>query len=149
MSSFSIVLNFLLKSAVIIRTCWFTNTKYKQGVNIWAVTLSILQRTQAGATLLMWVRIPIAALELGTIVEERKRKKTKKKKSVLAKNYVKQSLILIPLGDSTEIGEKGINLSGGQKQRVSLARSVYAKADIYLVSLQWKYSYPLDRFVES
>jgi ATP-binding cassette subfamily C (CFTR/MRP) protein 1 len=37
-------------------------------------------------------------------------------------------------GDSTEIGEKGINLSGGQKQRVSLARAVYAKADIYLVS---------------
>ena len=25
-------------------------------------------------------------------------------------------------GDSTEIGEKGINLSGGQKQRINLAR---------------------------
>ena len=40
----------------------------------------------------------------------------------------------LSLGDSTEIGEKGINLSGGQKQRVSLARAVYGKADIYLVS---------------
>uniref|UniRef100_A0A8C6VQ71 ABC-type glutathione-S-conjugate transporter n=1 Tax=Naja naja TaxID=35670 RepID=A0A8C6VQ71_NAJNA len=34
-------------------------------------------------------------------------------------------LKLLPGGDLTEIGEKGINLSGGQKQRVSLARAVY------------------------
>ena len=34
-------------------------------------------------------------------------------------------LSTIPAGDSTEIGEKGINLSGGQKARVSLARAVY------------------------
>jgi ABC-type bacteriocin/lantibiotic exporter with double-glycine peptidase domain len=26
---------------------------------------------------------------------------------------------MLPAGDRTEIGEKGINLSGGQKQRVS------------------------------
>ncbi|XP_046342169.2 multidrug resistance-associated protein 1-like [Haliotis rufescens] len=41
-------------------------------------------------------------------------------------------LELLPGGDQTEIGEKGINLSGGQKQRVSLARAVYNDADIYL-----------------
>lgn len=29
------------------------------------------------------------------------------------------------------MGERGINLSGGQKQRVSLARAVYADADVY------------------
>lgn len=37
---------------------------------------------------------------------------------------------ILPSGDSTEIGEKGINLSGGQKQRISLARTCYADADI-------------------
>ncbi|XP_062436537.1 ATP-binding cassette sub-family C member 2 [Rhea pennata] len=42
-------------------------------------------------------------------------------------------LELLPAGDQTEIGEKGINLSGGQKQRVSLARAVYSNADIYLL----------------
>lgn len=42
-------------------------------------------------------------------------------------------LAMLPGGDQTEIGEKGINLSGGQKQRVSLARAVYSEADIYLL----------------
>ncbi|XP_028278726.1 ATP-binding cassette sub-family C member 2 isoform X2 [Parambassis ranga] len=42
-------------------------------------------------------------------------------------------LQLLPGGDLTEIGEKGINLSGGQKQRVSLARAAYSQADIYLL----------------
>jgi ABC-type Mn2+/Zn2+ transport system ATPase subunit len=35
--------------------------------------------------------------------------------------------------DMTEIGERGINLSGGQKQRISIARAVYADAEIYLI----------------
>lgn len=39
----------------------------------------------------------------------------------------------LPAGDATEIGEKGINLSGGQKQRISLARCVYANADLYIL----------------
>ncbi|KAG0098062.1 hypothetical protein BGZ93_001260, partial [Podila epicladia] len=34
--------------------------------------------------------------------------------------------------DKTVIGEKGINLSGGQKQRISIARAVYADADVYI-----------------
>ncbi|XP_029940293.1 multidrug resistance-associated protein 1-like [Salarias fasciatus] len=42
-------------------------------------------------------------------------------------------LHILPAGDSTEIGEKGLNLSGGQKQRVSLARAVYRKTDVYLL----------------
>ncbi|ORX93279.1 P-loop containing nucleoside triphosphate hydrolase protein [Basidiobolus meristosporus CBS 931.73] len=35
--------------------------------------------------------------------------------------------------DKTVIGEKGINLSGGQKQRISIARAVYADADVYIL----------------
>uniref|UniRef100_A0A8D2ABT1 ABC-type glutathione-S-conjugate transporter n=1 Tax=Sus scrofa TaxID=9823 RepID=A0A8D2ABT1_PIG len=42
-------------------------------------------------------------------------------------------LEVLPGGDQTEIGEKGINLSGGQRQRVSLARAVYSDADIFLL----------------
>ncbi|XP_067675076.1 ATP-binding cassette sub-family C member 2-like [Haliotis asinina] len=42
-------------------------------------------------------------------------------------------LDMLPAGDLTEIGERGINLSGGQKQRVSLARAVYNDADVYLL----------------
>lgn len=42
-------------------------------------------------------------------------------------------LNILPAGDSTQIGERGINLSGGQKQRVALARAVYQDCDIYLL----------------
>ena len=46
---------------------------------------------------------------------------------------MESDLKILPAGDQTEIGERGINLSGGQKQRVSIARAVYADSDIYLV----------------
>ena len=39
----------------------------------------------------------------------------------------------LPDGDRTEVGERGISLSGGQKARLSLARAVYARADVYLL----------------
>ena len=42
-------------------------------------------------------------------------------------------LDLLPAGDATEIGERGVNLSGGQRQRISLARALYRQADLYLL----------------
>jgi len=44
-----------------------------------------------------------------------------------------RDLSLMPDGDRTEIGERGINLSGGQRQRISLARCVYKLADVVLL----------------
>lgn len=46
---------------------------------------------------------------------------------------LRHDLELLPFGDATEIGEKGITLSGGQKARIALARAVYHRADVTLV----------------
>ena len=46
---------------------------------------------------------------------------------------MKPDIDILPGGDQTEIGEKGINLSGGQKQRISVARTVYSGRDIVIL----------------
>lgn len=51
----------------------------------------------------------------------------------LEKCSLVKDLELLPHGDLTEIGERGVNLSGGQKQRIQLARALYQNADIYLL----------------
>ncbi|KAI9592802.1 P-loop containing nucleoside triphosphate hydrolase protein [Syncephalis fuscata] len=46
---------------------------------------------------------------------------------------LEEDLKLLPHGDATFIGERGITLSGGQKARLSLARAVYSQADLYIL----------------
>ncbi|KAF2099088.1 hypothetical protein NA57DRAFT_38826 [Rhizodiscina lignyota] len=40
---------------------------------------------------------------------------------------------MLPAGDQTEIGERGITVSGGQKQRLNIARAIYFNSDIVLL----------------
>lgn len=40
---------------------------------------------------------------------------------------------MLPQGDATEIGERGITVSGGQKQRLNIARAIYFDADLILM----------------
>ncbi|WAR56973.1 hypothetical protein PtB15_8B17 [Puccinia triticina] len=44
-----------------------------------------------------------------------------------------EDLAILKDGDETQVGDKGVALSGGQKARISLARTVYARADVYLL----------------
>ena len=40
---------------------------------------------------------------------------------------------MLPDGDRTEIGERGITVSGGQKQRINIARAIYSNAEVILM----------------
>ena len=40
---------------------------------------------------------------------------------------------MLPNGDQTEIGERGITVSGGQKQRLNIARAIYFNSDLVLM----------------
>lgn len=52
---------------------------------------------------------------------------------VLDQCCLRDDLALLPGGDATEIGERGINLSGGQRARIAIARTVYRRdAELYL-----------------
>ncbi|SPP73475.1 probable multidrug resistance-associated protein lethal(2)03659 [Drosophila guanche] len=53
-------------------------------------------------------------------------------RSVIHACQLERDLELLPRGDATVVGERGISLSGGQKARIALARAVYRQADIYL-----------------
>ena len=46
---------------------------------------------------------------------------------------LRPDLEMLPHGDATEIGERGITVSGGQKQRMNIARAIYFDADIVLM----------------
>merc|ERR1711994_645103 len=52
---------------------------------------------------------------------------------VVEVSALRRDFQILDNGDLTEVGERGITLSGGQKQRISLARALYARAEIYLL----------------
>ena len=54
-------------------------------------------------------------------------------KKALHYSKLETDLELFAMGDETVIGENGSTLSGGQKARISLARALYAQADIYIL----------------
>ncbi|XP_058590029.1 ATP-binding cassette sub-family C member 10 isoform X2 [Neofelis nebulosa] len=52
---------------------------------------------------------------------------------VLEACALSDDLSVLPAGDQTEVGEKGVTLSGGQRARIALARAVYQEKDLYLL----------------
>ncbi|RZF42694.1 hypothetical protein LSTR_LSTR001489 [Laodelphax striatellus] len=52
---------------------------------------------------------------------------------VIAATALQPDIDLLPEGDLTHIGEKGIGLSGGQRQRVAIARAFYSRANVLLL----------------
>ena len=46
---------------------------------------------------------------------------------------LRPDLEMLPNGDMTEIGERGITVSGGQKQRLNIARAIYFNSEIVLM----------------
>lgn len=46
---------------------------------------------------------------------------------------LRPDLEMLPNGDMTEIGERGITVSGGQKQRLNIARAIYFNSDLVLM----------------
>ncbi|XP_036104761.1 multidrug resistance-associated protein 7 [Molossus molossus] len=54
-------------------------------------------------------------------------------KEVLEACALNDDLSILPAGDQTEVGEKGVALSGGQRARIALARAVYQEKELYLL----------------
>ncbi|RZB40188.1 ABC tran and/or MMR HSR1 domain containing protein, partial [Asbolus verrucosus] len=57
----------------------------------------------------------------------------KKYQQIVKVCQLERDFSMMPYGDRTIVGERGVILSGGQKARVSLARAIYKDADIYLL----------------
>ena len=92
----------------------------------------------------MWWRLNVSILGLSNILNRfrilrgwnhilfGKEMDREKYEKVLEACSLTKDLEILPFGDQTIIGEKGINLSGGQKQRVQIARALYQDSDVYL-----------------
>ncbi|KAG8769118.1 hypothetical protein FRC12_005151 [Ceratobasidium sp. 428] len=56
----------------------------------------------------------------------------KKYQDIVEQVCLQPDFDMLPHGDLTEVGEKGISLSGGQKQRINIARALYFGSGITL-----------------
>nr|XP_025846741.1 multidrug resistance-associated protein 7 isoform X2 [Vulpes vulpes] len=54
-------------------------------------------------------------------------------KEVIEACALTDDLHILPAGDQTEVGEKGVTLSGGQRARIALARAIYQEKELYLL----------------
>uniref|UniRef100_A0A8D0C814 ATP binding cassette subfamily C member 8 n=1 Tax=Salvator merianae TaxID=96440 RepID=A0A8D0C814_SALMN len=55
---------------------------------------------------------------------------TQRYKAVIDACSLQPDIDILPHGDQTQIGERGINLSGGQRQRISVARALYQQTNV-------------------
>ncbi|XP_063800164.1 ATP-binding cassette sub-family C member 8 isoform X4 [Pseudophryne corroboree] len=53
-----------------------------------------------------------------------------KYKTIIDACSLQPDIDILPHGDQTQIGERGINLSGGQRQRISVARALYQQTSV-------------------
>lgn len=57
----------------------------------------------------------------------------KRYENIIEMCALRADIDLMPDGDQTQVGERGLNLSGGQKMRVSIARAVYSSANVIIL----------------
>ncbi|XP_028588496.2 ATP-binding cassette sub-family C member 8 isoform X2 [Podarcis muralis] len=55
---------------------------------------------------------------------------TQRYKAVIDACSLQPDIDILPHGDQTQVGERGINLSGGQRQRISVARALYQHTNV-------------------
>eukprot|EP00301_Raphidiophrys_heterophryoidea_P001087 c10543_g1_i1.p1 GENE.c10543_g1_i1~~c10543_g1_i1.p1 ORF type:complete len:1410 (-),score=317.84 c10543_g1_i1:416-4645(-) len=56
-----------------------------------------------------------------------------KYRAIIKACALEQDIAMLPAGDNSEVGEKGITISGGQKQRLAIARAAYASPDVVVL----------------
>ncbi|XP_077177739.1 ATP-binding cassette sub-family C member 8 isoform X4 [Paroedura picta] len=59
-------------------------------------------------------------------------------KAVIDACSLQPDIDILPHGDQTQIGERGINLSGGQRQRISVARALYQQTNVVFLIIAMK-----------